>query len=134
MRYSGENEKVIVSQPQVYINEDSLPIRGTVNENGVEVLDATGYETLFNKSVEKLYQRTLTGTSIPVSVFDDVTYPNAGLQCRQVHFTHIDLFPLRRITASSFRSIPWFFLLRSLIILSSCHYLLYNFYIAFSLT
>lgn len=79
MRYSGENEKVIVSQPQVYINEDSLPIRGTVNENGVEVLDATGNETLFNKSVEKLYQRTLTGTSIPVSVFDDVTYPNAGL-------------------------------------------------------
>lgn len=69
MRYSGENEKVVVSQPQVYINEDSLPMTG----------DVTGYEILFNKSVEKLYQRTLTGTSIPVSVFDDVTYPNAGL-------------------------------------------------------
>ena len=68
-RYSGENEKVIISQPQVYIDQSTIPMTG----------DVTGYETLFNKSVAKLYQRTLTGTSIPVSVFDDVTYPNAGL-------------------------------------------------------
>ena len=69
MRYSGKNEKVIVSQPQVYINESTLPLVG----------NATGKEILFNKSVEKLYQRSLTGTIIPVTVIDDVTFPNAGL-------------------------------------------------------
>lgn len=69
MRYSGQNEKVTVTQPQVYIDTNSLPLVG----------DATGNEGLFNKSVLKLYQRYLTGTTIPVTVIDDVTYTNNGL-------------------------------------------------------
>ena len=66
MRYSGVNEKVTVTQPQVYIDTNTLPLVG----------DATGNEWLFNKSVQKLYQRYLTGSTIPVTVIDDITYEN----------------------------------------------------------
>ena len=62
MQYSGVNENVKVESKQVYIVEADLPMVG----------DVTGYEALFNKGVRKLQQRKLTGTSIPVSVFDEI--------------------------------------------------------------